>query len=345
LSGASARAALISAVAVHFHLGVHGHSRFGCPTPRSSNTGIKSSPCGAQNNDFTGAVQDVQPGPFTVMIEEAINHNGSPWRISLSAESDDNEACPLLDHIPHDPASRPSFGRPDTYHRLFITIEIPDVACDRCSLHLANPMTDKIGAAGAPDAEGCTEPGTCFSNYYSCTTPLRINGSVPRAQYQCPGGMPSDWPRVWTGDGGAVVDASVPGLYRRESASWSGGSGEPHWLLDAPARYRSPAGGMCLSKGGDAGNGTSGSDDTSDSPTKSAILSKLLESRAALAVVGSLACLCVLALSCWCCKGAAAAEAAVADPEIGAELSPRRLAAAIAATYAATVSAKSSGRH
>lgn len=141
------------------------------------------------------------------------------------------------------------------------------------------------------------------------------------------------------------MDASVPGLYRRESASWSGESGEPHWLLDAPARYRPLAGGMCLSTDSDTSNGTSNGDDTSDFPTKNAILSKLLESRAALAVVGSLACLCVIALSCWCCKGAAAAESAVADPEIGAELSPRRLAAAIAITYAATVSAKSAGRN
>ncbi len=79
-------------------------------------------------------------------------------------------------------------------------------------------MTDKIGAAGAPTGAGCTEPGSCFSVYYSCTTPLAISGATPRAEYSCPSAPPADWPTAWTSaDTGGTVEASTAGVYRRET--------------------------------------------------------------------------------------------------------------------------------
>jgi len=263
--GLTSRRGLCAALAAYLGLGVHCHSRFACPIARNGSTGIKNTPCGAETGDFTGTPIEVQPGPFTVMWEESIAHEGAPFRISLSGDGDDSEACVLLDHIPHDPNART--GKPlfdeSTFHRYFMTIEIPDVACERCSLHLSNPMTDKIGAAGLPGGEGCTEPGTCFSNYHSCTKPLKITGTTPRADYTCPGGLPADWPKTWRTVDGEPVDASVPNLYRKESGTWSVRSeqqrygarraGAQHlrasaqtddqlWLLDAPARYRESAG-------------------------------------------------------------------------------------------------------
>lgn len=218
------------------------HSRFACPTARSSDTGIKNGPCGAQLNQFSGEVTAIAPGPLTIHIEESIAHTGAPWRISLSLDGSDDDACTLLDHIPHDDTSSPNYGVESTYHSLYLTVEIPDVACERCSLHMSNPMTDKIGHAGSPSGSGCKEPGTCFSVYYSCSTALNISGATPRDQYSCPSNPPADWPTSWTSpDTGGAVDASTPGLYRRESATWSGG-----WLQDAPVRYRTPAGGLCV---------------------------------------------------------------------------------------------------
>ena len=218
------------------------HSRFACPTARSSDTGIKNGPCGAQLNQFSGEVTAIAPGPLTIHIEESVAHTGAPWRIALSLDGSDDDACTLLDHIPHDDTSSPNYGIESTYHSLYLTVEIPDVACERCSLHMSNPMTDKIGYAGSPSGSGCTEPGTCFSVYYSCTTPLKISGATPRDQYSCPSSPPADWPTSWTSpDTGGAVAASTPGLYRRESATWSGG-----WLQDAPVRYRTPAGGLCV---------------------------------------------------------------------------------------------------
>jgi hypothetical protein len=220
--------------------GVQSHSRWVCPPPRNPDTGIKSGPCGSETDVFDTSVAPmvVAPGPLLLQWEESITHTGAPFRISLSQDGTDTGSppCVLLDHIPHhDVPVAPNFDNETTYILYSFTIEIPDIQCDRCSLHLANPMTDKIGDLGAPTAEGCTDPnGTCFSVYHSCTLPLTIPGSTPRSQFTCPNVNPSDFPSTWIGDGGQSVDASVRGTYRRESATWSGDS----FLLDAPSSYR-----------------------------------------------------------------------------------------------------------
>jgi len=213
------------------------HSRFRCPPARNSNTGIKTGPCGSDDGDFSGMPLTLQPGPLTIVFEESITHRGAPWRLSLSGDSDDTTSCLLLDHIPHNDQSSPRYNDESSYTQYKLTIEIPDVACERCSLHLVNPMTDKIGDLGKPSAEGCTDPdGTCFSVYHSCSVPLRITGATARSDYVCPG-QPSDWPTTWVGDEGASVQANVLGVYRRESSTWTNDG----WLETAPAKYWKPA--------------------------------------------------------------------------------------------------------
>jgi hypothetical protein len=126
------------------------------------------------------------------------------------------------------------------------------VHCESCSLHLSNPMTDKIGYDGSPTGMGCTDPdGTCASVYHSCTRPFRIVGNddgvdgiaVPRSEYACPSfGVDVEddgWPTSWMGDDGMAVDASVPGVYRRISAEWSA---DDHTLLAVPEAYREDTG-------------------------------------------------------------------------------------------------------
>lgn len=125
------------------------HSRWSCPEPRSPSTSIKDGPCGDETtNNFIVSSEDmmeIRPGPLRVVFEESIYHTGAPFRISLSADGTDSEACTLLDHIPHnDLAVRPNFRDESTYTQYAVTIDIPDVNCERCSLHLSNPMTDKI---------------------------------------------------------------------------------------------------------------------------------------------------------------------------------------------------------
>ena len=147
-------------------------------------------------------------------------------------DGNDDGSCVLLDHIPHNDSGRPSLYDPTTYTPFAITINIPNVICERCSLHLANPMTDKIGSNGSPSGIGCTDPGTCFSVYHSCTKPFRVirdtdNGAVPRSEYTCPNsdGFNEDWPTFWMRDNGESADASIPGVYRREGNHLSGALG------------------------------------------------------------------------------------------------------------------------
>jgi hypothetical protein len=219
---------------------IQAHARFKCPSPRSSDTGIKIGPCGDQTNDFSFDAIEIAPGPMRIEIEESISHTGAPFRISLSSDGSDDDICVLLDHIPHNdnPSFPPRFYDESTYAPYVITIEIPDVYCEKCSLRMANPMTDKIQDDGAPSAQGCTDPnGTCSSVYHSCTVPLKITGSIPRNQLSCPAPLPDDWPLEWIGDDGFPVDASTPGVYRRQSSEWVNG-----FLQTVPERYRAEAG-------------------------------------------------------------------------------------------------------
>ena len=169
---------------------------------------------------------------------------------SQSNEGDgtDYDSCVLLDHIPHNDCCRPSLYDPSTYTPYTITVNIPNVFCERCSLHLSNPMTDKIGGDGSPSGVGCTDPGTCFSVYHSCTKPFRIvgdasNGAVPRSKHACPSSdsVNVGWPTSWMGDDGEAADASIPGVYRRISSTWSA---DDYTLTTAPAAYREDTGAL-----------------------------------------------------------------------------------------------------
>jgi hypothetical protein len=132
--------------------GVAGHSRFFCPAARNPSTGLKTGPCGVAGDDgaaYYAATEaiTIAPGPLTIVWQESIAHTGAPWRFSLSGDGNDLEECTLLDHVPHSPYSTPTFADESTWPLYNLTIVIPDVSCEKCSLHLVNPMTDKIGDA------------------------------------------------------------------------------------------------------------------------------------------------------------------------------------------------------
>ena len=135
----------------------HSHSRWQCPAPRSSSTGIKNGPCGSQPLSIyqtDSAIDEIKPGPLRIIFEESIHHTGAPFRISLSNDGTDDDACVLLDHIPHNDCCQPDYFDESSYTKYVLTIEIPNVSCERCSLHLSNPMTDKIGIDGSPNGIG-----------------------------------------------------------------------------------------------------------------------------------------------------------------------------------------------
>lgn len=221
---------------------VDGHIRWTCPEPRSPDTGIKSGPCGLETDQYTSdaVFYEISPGPFTVQWEESITHVGAPFYIALTQDGRDTDTlflrtCILLDHIPHNDLTAPNLFNESTFELYSLTIDIPDVSCERCSLQIVNPMTDKIGTRGAPTGEGCTYPGFCGGTdvYHSCTLPIKITGTTPRKDYVCPNINPTDWPTTWKGDNGLPVNATKRLEYRRESGLW-----KDSFLLDVPARYR-----------------------------------------------------------------------------------------------------------
>jgi len=167
---------------------------------------------------------------MTIRWEEQVFHAGAPFAIFLSKQNDDTFGCLLLDHIPHNDAQRPTPTVPFVPYA--ITVNIPDIKCDKCSLSIYNPMTDKLPIVGLnqctyiPNSDRPVWDGTCFSVYHSCAN-LRILGSQPfTSAEQCT--QPSGWPY-----------ADKPNfLYSvGEQAQWQGG-----WLVNAPPAYRLPAG-------------------------------------------------------------------------------------------------------
>lgn len=188
---------------------VSGHGRWKCPSPRDAlddngqhiafdNTGNKDGACGPKSGKWGfGAVTKVSPGWHTLVWEESISHTGSPFRIALLDETETARVV-LLDHIPHNEDAKPNYKNESTYVPYKISVNIPDINCQRCSLQLLYLMTEKTRycgiktcyynpldsackgstdpnaktCPGAPNDRVCVQEGECFSNCkrYSFTT-------------------------------------------------------------------------------------------------------------------------------------------------------------------------------
>jgi hypothetical protein len=108
---------------------------------------------------------------------------------------------------------------------------------------MCNRYANGVGCCdpGSATCNSSTTPLQCSSAYHSCTVPIKITGSTPRASYVCPP-QPTDWPVTWEGTSasGAAqpVDVTVGGIYRQESSSdWTNGQ-----LLSVPPWYNEAAG-------------------------------------------------------------------------------------------------------
>jgi hypothetical protein len=217
-------------VAIALMGAANAHSRWACPKARNPNTGLKNAPCDVNTGDFSAPVTEIHPGPFTVVFEEQIFHHGAPFGIFLSKEGDDSFGCQLLDHIPHNDQEQPTPTKPFVQYK--ITLQIPDIKCDKCSISLYNAMTDKLPLAGMkectymPNRVNPGWNGTCFSVYHSCTT-LRILGSKPlTGQADCP--QPAGWP--YTNHTSYLYSTGESGVWKNS------------WLTGVPAAYSTPAG-------------------------------------------------------------------------------------------------------
>ena len=183
--GAAAVAALAGAA------GASGHARLVCPLPWSPDTGAKLGPCGGSADDPGRPPTRLHPGLNTIVWEESIYHFAAPTRLALASATNptaaDFDGCVLLDHIPHGDIGlpKPFYPDEDTWVPYAITVNIPDVQCDRCILQMASLMTDAVH--GVPEGTNCALQGSaqtaegipgCPAVYYSCAA-VQINGTRP----------------------------------------------------------------------------------------------------------------------------------------------------------------------
>ena len=180
---------------------VAGHGRWKCPPPRDANdengnhitfdnTGNKYAACGPESGKWGfGTVTNLKPGWTTLSWEESVSHKGSPFRLAILDETETARVV-LLDHIPHNDDSAPSSSDESTYYLYQVSVNIPDIQCDKCSLQFLYVMTDKsvkcgietcyynasdaackgstdpdaATCTGAPNSNVCTQENECFSN-------------------------------------------------------------------------------------------------------------------------------------------------------------------------------------
>jgi len=189
----------------------YGHIRFGWPTARNQNTGIKGPyPCGP--DAFWGAGQattTLNPGKVVVTLQETINHHGAPFRIALSPNDDTHyDQYILLDHVPHNDAWGPNYGM-DNPKGYTLEINIPDIDCPKCSLQVLELMTDKLPKTN----KCCTYPNRttelCPSVYHSCAN-VQILGKIPIPQFTY----------SYTGPCGPYTQVSATWLQNATTLSW-----------------------------------------------------------------------------------------------------------------------------
>ena len=117
---------------------VSAHTRLTYPTPRNSNSGIKSGPCG-------GLLPTVSPTiitggqPLTITWEETINHPGKFLFALATANDADFQSHPLAVVI-----DTQNDGQ--TPHTYATTVTIPNMNCDTCSIQLIQSMEENPNA-------------------------------------------------------------------------------------------------------------------------------------------------------------------------------------------------------
>lgn len=164
-----------------------GHAALTYPVPRSSDSAIKTGPCGPYAKTNTPTLLTAGQ-KITVTWTETVNHPGY-YRIAYSTTDTtaDFNSHVIKNNIPNPDGGQLNDG---------VQITLPNINCDNCTLQLIQVMTN-------------TNPP---SNYYSCAD-IALSGSdagVPDA------GVP---------DAGSVVDAGNGGGAGGGAGGGSGGGG------------------------------------------------------------------------------------------------------------------------
>lgn len=158
--------------------GVAAHGRWKCPPPRDAldesgqhitfdNTGNKYAACGPESGKWGfGKVTTLNPGWNTLTWEESISHAGSPFRLAILDEKEVARVV-LLDHIPHNDASKPTYSNEKTFVPYRMSVFVPDVKCEKCSLQFLYVMTDKTTNCGIPSCYYNPNDAACKGSIYA----------------------------------------------------------------------------------------------------------------------------------------------------------------------------------
>jgi len=185
---------------------VLGHFFLLTPTPRNPNPGIKQYPCGGDAFG-TGTITKIVPGNYTVVWQETISHTGAPYVIAISYY-DDFHSLILVDQIPFNPNGSVPGPNPKIYG---FNINIPDIDCPKCALHMYNPMVDKIAInTSCPYPTGNNK---CFSVYHSCAD-IMITGKNSIESFA--NNYAFSFPSCWQKD-----PPVVSGIYSRIQADYT----------------------------------------------------------------------------------------------------------------------------
>ncbi|GFR67499.1 hypothetical protein ElyMa_001999000, partial [Elysia marginata] len=203
------------------------HVRLVCPQPtssdsnRESNLYMMSTVC---PNEEDATITDLEPGLFTVHFEETKFIKGSPFRIVLidnkgnkdiafnsdnKTESleEESKSCLLLDHIPHNDhaiISDVCLKKGNEYplgicaeSSYYITVRIPDVSCEDCSL-VVQQVDVPTKNAVCDLNQGNSTVGNCY--LFSSCARVRIRptdegkGNDLSACENYLENIPGDWP-------------------------------------------------------------------------------------------------------------------------------------------------------
>jgi len=199
---------LATALAAGIILGAlpaRAHVRLVSPVSRYGDE-MKDGPCGRVVGARTNLVTTVRPGQsIEVVFDEIVPHPGH-YRIAFDPSGDDDLASPawngaswvspanvaiLADHVPDTPDQALAHG--------IVSVQLPDIECDSCTLQLIQVMTDKPPYDGLDDF------------YFQCadlvlSSTLPVGGPPPRSFAGATGGA----------EGGGCAahggEASVPAL-------------------------------------------------------------------------------------------------------------------------------------
>lgn len=167
---------ILSCIAILASVAAHG--RWKCPPPRDAldesgqhitfeNTGNKYAACGPESGKWGfGKVTTLNPGWNTLTWEESISHAGSPFRLAILDEKEVARIV-LLDHIPHNDASKPTYSNENTYVPYRMSVFVPDVKCEKCSLQFLYVMTDKTTNCGIPSCYYNPNDAACKGSIYT----------------------------------------------------------------------------------------------------------------------------------------------------------------------------------